>query len=805
MTARGARVLIAVAALLPAGLAGQEPSQPRGSAVVSGRVVGADTRAPLPSAIVELVRARDSLRVGGTLTDAQGRFRVERVPAGVFLVRLTSLGYGTVSTETFEVAEGEARQLGALALVVEAVALAPITVSAERTAVVYEADRTSYNVGVMVGTAGASVSQMLATIPELQVDIDGRVTLRDGAVSIYINGREAPMTGDALAVFLEQLPADLLTRVEVIDNPSARYDARGSGGVINLVTREDVELGMSGSVFANAGTRGQYGVGGRATLQRGAWTVNGGGFLRLSDSETTGYDLRQNLYVDPAFLRQDSRSERSGLSTNLDLELEYEPAEGTRLFVQGRATGSGDDSGGLTTTTHLDDLSAPILTYGRARTSEGRDLSLDLSTGFSREWEAAEQELQIEVGLQRGSQRQDGREEITERTDLGPGDLIPAELTVEEERELETELSVEASYARTLGEDTELEVGYEAERTESDNDRLVREVEDPIATPDGETTNRGHDQRELTHSVFATLQRGFGALSVEGGLRSEWLDVRFALPTGLRFGRAYQDLYPSANVAYRLGDDWRFRLSYSRRVEHPSMTVLNPVDRSTDPNRRRVGNPDIEPQFTHSLSMEATWSVVGGSLRLSPYYRVSRNGWTEMTTVDDRGVATETYQNVASRESYGGSLTYSLRERDGWGGNVGLSAQREIRDASNLDARYSGATTRFSTRASVTGRVTGTLSGEGNFSYDPPTDLPQGRREARYRADLGLRYRLLGDRASVRVSLRDPFGLERSSSRLQDLDYVLIGRSQESTRSMQVNVTYALGGRARRGGGGGRR
>src|SRR5690606_25974020 len=120
-----------------------------------------------------------------------------------------------------------------------------------------------------------------------------------------------PMSGDALAIFLEQFPADYLQKIEVIDNPSARYDAEGSGGIVNLVMKEGVELGFSGSVFANAGTRGQYGMGGRGTLQKGEWTYNGGGFLRLSDSERTGFDLRQNLLTDPAFVRQDSWSDRS--------------------------------------------------------------------------------------------------------------------------------------------------------------------------------------------------------------------------------------------------------------------------------------------------------------------------------------------------------------------------------------------------------------------------------------------------------------------------------------------------------------
>ena len=156
---------------------------------------------------------------------------------------------------------------------------------------------------------------------------------------------------------------------------------------MNLVLKEGVELGLSGSVFASAGTRGQYGLGARGTLQRGDWTLNGGGFGQLSDNESTSYDLRQNLVADPAFLRQDSRSDRSALSGSMELEARYEPSERTTVFAEARVRRSGSESQRFSTTSHLDELEEPVLIYDRTQVSDSRRLSGDFSTGFDYKWE----------------------------------------------------------------------------------------------------------------------------------------------------------------------------------------------------------------------------------------------------------------------------------------------------------------------------------------------------------------------------------------------------------------------------------
>jgi outer membrane receptor protein involved in Fe transport len=785
--------LFTVLTLLPVTLIGQSTVGSRGNAVVFGRAVEIDTRAPLFSSIVVLVRSADSSHVASVLTDVHGRFRLPSTSSGSFFVLISSLGYAAASTETFEVAAAEVRELGEIALRVEAVALEPITVSAQRSAVTFEPDRASYAIELMPGTAGASATELLGRIPELASDIDGRWRLGNNPVAIYVDGREAPISPDHLRAFLARFPAALLQEIEVIENPSARYRAAGTGGVINLVTREGVDLGVATSVSANAGTRGQYGISGRIDAQGRPWTINASGSLSFSNSTTDRHDLRQNLRVDPAFLRHDSQSESARVSTDANVKVRFEPSDGAQFSVEGRISGSVNDSRGLIITSHLDRLHAPVSVFDLARVSDGSDRSYYVSTGFSHSWAQDKHALKLTIALRRERQRQNARQKSTSEGDASDNLLIPAASTIEFEREAEEGLVVEASWTRRFPGSSQVEVGYQGDWTSGDNDRLVLE-ERSVGLLDGEVTEQRHEQRDRRQALYATVNKRMGAAAFEVGLRAEYARLNLDVADGGTFRTTYLNFFPGVSASYALTPGSRLRLSYSRRMQRPRVSELNPMNRSTDPSMRRVGNPDIKPELTHAASLDATWTVGMGTARLSPFYTLGRDTWSEMTSVDDVGIATRTYQNVGSRSSYGATLSYSVPERAGWRGTLSISGRREVRDARNLEARYSGSSLRVSARANVSGRVHRRISAEGHFSYDPSIDLPQGRIGARYGADFGVRSQLLQDRASVRLSVRDPFRLQRSSSTLVDQNYVLIGQSAESTRSVEVSLSYVLGG-----------
>ncbi|GIV60407.1 MAG: hypothetical protein KatS3mg043_1496 [Rhodothermaceae bacterium] len=241
----------------------------RGS--IGGTVLDAETAEPIASATVGLWRAADSSLVTGTITEQDGRFRLEGIRGGRYYVTVSFVGYATETIPDVAVEPGNLQiDLGTIRLVTDAQMLDEVEVSAERTPMQIQIDRTVYNVADAPVAIGGTATNVLETIPSIDVDVDGNISLRgSGNVAVLINGRPAPVSSEFIAAYLRQLPAGSIDRVEVIPNPSARYEPEGMAGIINIVLKQEAELGLGGTVVAGGDSRGGYNASGTFTYGRG--------------------------------------------------------------------------------------------------------------------------------------------------------------------------------------------------------------------------------------------------------------------------------------------------------------------------------------------------------------------------------------------------------------------------------------------------------------------------------------------------------------------------------------------------------
>ncbi len=774
---------------------GQRPAG-AGSGVVSG-IVRAERDAPVGSASVALRRSADTTLVGASTTDSMGAFRLVGVGPGSYRLEVRRLGFRMATRSGITVgATTDAVDLGVIRLEAVTLTLAEIAVTAARPAVSVLPDRNVYSTSGMPVAAGGMATDVLRGVPELQVSAEGSVTARGATPRIYINGRPAPMQGEALDRYLQQLPAERIDRVEVISNPSARYEADGQGGIVNIVMKRGNGVGLSGSVAVNAGTRNQQGGSGSLNLQRGKLSVFGSASASFFGTQTANSDLRQNLNVRPAtFIQQNATSRNSGGSANLNLGAELQAGSRGTLWADVGAGRSPSHLEALSAYTHLDELGNATERYDRVNDMERRGLFgsfaagyRDVARGGGGEWS---------VDLRRNVNVADRTDESARhRLEVGGiangVDLAP-ELTVAGQGEGQRGMSLQANVTRPWGESGQVEAGYRGSQRNTGDDfrRWVDATGDPGAAIEEVGDFR---QRERIHAGYVSVSRKLGRVHVQGGLRGEQAEVRRALPlTGETFASTYRNLFPNALVSTELGTGRQVSLSYSRRVDRPWGAVLNPAIPILDPLNRRVGNPYLMPRYTDALSLSVTSMGRLGMLQLSPYYTRTVDSWDQVRTVDEAGISTVTWQNLATTSSYGGSVSASLSPVGRVSGLLNVSAYREVRDASNLQSDFSGSSTQLSAMSTLSVRATSALSLDGFLTYIPARTIPQGRISALVFSTIGVRQRLWSQRGAINLSVVDPFELQRFTFTTRDRTHVQSGRSTISARRATLGVSYNFG------------
>jgi outer membrane cobalamin receptor len=778
--------------LLAVPLHGQEPGT--GPGVIQGLVLG-DAGQPLSGATVAVRSLADSAVVGGKITGQDGRFRVEDLAPGRYLVQVSALGFAAQTREVEVTAGSPTVELGEIRLTQAVVTLQGVSVKAERPAVQMLADRTVYSTSEMPVASGGTATEALRTVPELEVDADGKITSRGTTPQIHINGRPAPMQGEALQNYLQQLPANRIDRIEVIPNPSAKYDAEGQGGIVNIVMKEGTSLGLSGSLSANSGTQGSNGASARLNYQEGRLTFFGGLSLNLNHSEYSNTDQRENLITDPiTFLNLASEGENRGSFGGGDLTAEYKVSKRGTVWLEARENRFGSDGDALTAYTLMDELRAPTERYDRQNENSNSYQSASASVGYRHVVQAQRDEWSVE--LRSNWNRNDNGSESSKllRALTGEALDLPQELTINDGREGVHDLSLQADLARPWRKTGKVEVGYRGQLRNTEDDRTLDVFPSAGAPEPSASTPSAFDYREELHAVYLTLSGSVGRLGLQGGVRAEHAETRFRLPLSSEsFGNRYDNLFPNANVSFDLKHGKQLRLSYSRRLDRPWPWILNPFNPSTDPLNRMVGNPHLRPRYTHSASLDASWNGSVGSLRLSPYYRYTTNDWNQLKSVDTAGVSTVSWFNLASIRNYGSSLSASLRPTGPFSGFASVSVYREVRDASNLATDYSGSSLRWSTNTNLTVRASSSLNLQAYGSYFPARDLPQGRISGMLYSSVGIRKQLFDDKVNVNLSLTDPFKLYHVTFTTRDATHMQRSRSSYSLRRAVLSVTYNFG------------
>jgi len=806
---------------------------PQAAGQLAGRVVGAAAGQPVPNASVTVRAAgggtgRDTALVAGALARADGTFRIDGLRPGRYTVRVRAFGFAPLVRQGVAVTAAEPRvDLGTLALTAVAAQLTSVGVQADRSTESLAPDRNSYTVKDMPSTAGGTAVDVLRNVPAIEVDGDNNVSLRgNGNVVVQINGRVSPMRGQQLGNFLAQLPANMVAKVEVVSNPSAKNDPEGLGGIVNIVLKQQADLGTSGGFTAGGGSTRQANLSGNLGHQSGAWTLFGSyGFMhdrRTVDGITTRDNLAAAGLVGGLDADFDGvmRPESHSVTGTAEYKVGARDVLANNLVVNRRSMSRDfgsfyralDAAGGLTGRTD------------QRTDQQAGGTTLDYALTWRHTPDPQKHSLVTELRVNAG---RDANDIFFSSAPLRPDGShadAPDALETNATRERARALFAQTDWTRELRKGTKLETGYKGivRRQTSDFDVATATAAPAPATAATFTPDAGRSNAyaydEQVHAVYGVLSQRAGRADLQAGLRLEQADTRFDLAAvggtpGQRFDNDYRSAFPSALASYTTAAGRQFKASYSKRISRPDVRQLNPFGFREDQFTVFEGNPALRPEYTHAYELGfqqplgkgasgggapggpgAGGGGTSGTLQLTPFFRHTVNAVRQLGAVDDDGILRFGVQNAATVDQYGADVNVSVRRGrlNGFGGG---SVFEQVTDASNLGALAAGRVRAFgwSARANLTYKLTPALDLQGFTMYRAPQRTEQGRLSSFALANVALRQKLRGDKASVTLRVMDPFGTMGWAVRSNDGRVVQLTDRRFGARGAFLNFSYNFG------------
>ena len=795
------RSIIAVLALLPLVASSRLPAQgpggppagppPSGPGEVRGTIVDSATSAPLSRASVAIRGQGGALVAGAVVSDA-GTFVIQGLRVGTYTMRVTMIGFGP-RVQPLQITQAAPTvTLGRIALSRVAVKLGEVATVEEANSVTIEPDRNAYR-AKDVAPAAQNASDVLENVPAVQVDGEGKVSLRGNEnVVVQINGRPTPIRGAQLASYLKSLPASIVERVEVVPNPSAKYDPEGMAGIINVVLKQQVDLGLSGGATVSAANEERYSGSANVGWQEGPWTA----FLNVGhnadERDITGVNDRER-FVDGArtgFTDQDVVGINAFRGTNLNGTLEYKLND-RDVLLSSLAFGLRRFSDVSTTAFEERDADRTLTDeYGRSRNFRTSGNYLDASGGFRRTWDAkVKHDLVTEVRFTRNDD--------VDRTTLWrlPSGSLPEEGEVDRTDALQQQLVAQADYTKSFANRTKIESGYKGTARWLDRDFLV--TKDADGTGDWQVSDLSNAFAfdESVQAIYGVLSKGVRKFDLQAGLRAEYASRDFAL-ADVSYPHDYTSLFPSGVVTYNWSDAWQSKASYSRRIRRPGTQELNPFPHFFDAANVFFGNPELEPEYTDSYELGLTRTGKLGMLQLSPYFRRTTDKIDVNIDTDDvfegREVTSVSFRNMATSDNWGADLNGNLRLGPKLNLFGGLNVFRMETDGGSTSS-FNASGSSWMARANATSQVTKNTTLQGSYFYRASMPVPGGEFAPMQMSNFSVRQKVAGDASSITLRVVDPFNTQRFRVRAGDENLSQFTSRRFGVRAVFLSYQYTFG------------
>jgi iron complex outermembrane recepter protein len=764
---------------------------------IHGTIINSVDKKPVEFATVSVFKD-DSVLVTGTITGQTGTFEIPGLRYGRYKIKIDFLGFQTIYKDSVSITpQSNEVNMGQIKLAPNSKLLNEFTITGEKELMQLNIEKKVFNVEKSIVSEGGSATDLLQQIPSVTVDIDGNINMRgSGNITVLIDGKPSGLTGSDRNAVLSQLPANSIESVEIISNPSAKYDPDGMSGIINIILKKNKRQGKNGNISVGAGTRDKYNGSFNYNQRTSKLNIFTGYSYRYDNRFGRGLSLRENIFPDTTFfLDQKSFSDRVSQShiirAGSDYYINDKNTIGFSTTVNFR--NSSDEE-----IIHFNELSSQNVLYrlyDRDNMEMNRHSTFDGALNYKRTFTKPRQELTFDfiysgtTGFEKGNFQQ---QELNLEGQPLP---VPPGLQKNNNKGINHITTVQADYVHPFENQSKFETGAKSIIREIDNDFFSTSFDSiyNLWVDDVQFINH-FIYRENINSVYGTYTSKFKSIGYHAGLRAEQTyTTSRLLNTDETFNNDYFNLFPTLHLSHKPRKENEIQLSYSRRINRPSLRSLNPFTSFSDPLNLSTGSPFLTPEYTNSYEISYAHFKKKNTATVTAYYRQTNNIIQRIRSVRPDGVAITTFENLASATNYGFELITRNELAKWWNITSNFNFFRTEINGRNINNELSNANLSWFARVISNFIIAKGWHVQVSGMYRAPTALAQGMMMEMYGIDAGFRKDVLKNNASISFNISDIFDTRQFEMSTSGHNFNQDMLRKRETRVATLTFTWKFG------------
>jgi outer membrane cobalamin receptor len=768
--------------------------------VISGKIIESEANQPLEYATISFFSSSENRLKGRGITDIDGNFSVS-IPKGIYDFYAEFFLFENITKLRMNL--NQDIDLGILKMKADLQILDAVDIIAEQTTVEIKLDKKIYNVGKDLTVRGGSISDVLDNVPSVSVDLEGNVALRGNEnVRILINGKPSGLAGLNSTDALRQLPADAIEKIEIITSPSARYEAEGTAGILNIILRRSKILGLNGAVIVNSGYPNQLGASGNINYRTGDINIfNNSGYSyreRPGSSEVeteffnTEFDQDGIIIQDlPNTFRNEFRTFeriRKGFNVNTGVEWYITPTSSLTTAFLARKSDNTNESFNRAET--LDLTGAVISESVRYDPEKEFDQTTQFSVNFDKQFHGnSEHRLTFDFQVENNSE---------DEGSIIYNDGIAAERvrTIEDQKRI----LIKSDFTLPINNKTRFEAGYNGRFSTNNINYSLEFAQDDSFTLDSDVSNillYEEDVNALYTQYGSKVKNKFSFLL---GLRMEATNITISQLSSNEYSNSnYVGLFPTINLGYEFSENQNLTIGYNRRISRPRSRFLNPFPSRSSATNLFQGNPNISPSYSNGVDLGYLYKLEQTNINASIYYNHATDVFTYISedTGDDVVINGESVPvirrgpiNLAEDDRLGFEFTLTHRPSKNWNMNANFNLYRSAIKGKYKGLSYNSENLGWFVRLNNKYNLPGNIEWQTRLGYSGPRVDAVNKRDGVFSSNMAFSKDLFKEKASITLNINDLLNTERRNLESTTSTFYSDGYYRWRVRSYSLSFTY---------------